>query len=86
MKILHILNELNYSGAELMVACAAKIWIKSGIELHVLSTGEKKGVMLTHQNLISNTNSILKTLPINKKDTVNVEFDVLGKYINNSLK
>ena len=44
MKILHILNELNYSGAELMVACAAKIWIKSGIELHVLSTGEKKGV------------------------------------------
>ena len=36
------------------------------------STGEKKGVMLTHQNLISNTNSILKTLPINKKDTVNL--------------
>ena len=28
--------------------------------------------MLTHQNLISNTNSILKILPINKKDIVNL--------------
>ena len=36
------------------------------------STGSKKGVMLTHQNLISNTNSILKILPINKKDIVNL--------------
>ena len=36
------------------------------------STGIKKGVMLTHQNLISNTNSILKTLPINKQDIVNL--------------
>ena len=44
IKVLHILNELNYSGAELMISCAAKIWLKSGIELHVLSTGKKKGV------------------------------------------
>ena len=36
------------------------------------STGEKKAVMLSHQNLISNTNSILKVLPINKKDIVNL--------------
>lgn len=36
------------------------------------STGEKKGVMLTHQNLISNTKSILKTLPIKKNDIVNL--------------
>lgn len=36
------------------------------------STGEKKAVMLSHQNLISNTNSILKILPINKKDIVNL--------------
>jgi len=36
------------------------------------STGEKKGVMLTHANLIHNTNSILKVLPIEKKDVVNL--------------
>ena len=36
------------------------------------STGEKKGVMLTHKNLISNTNSILKILPIKSNDVVNL--------------
>jgi len=36
------------------------------------STGEKKGVMLTHQNLIFNTNSILKVLPIDKNDVVDL--------------
>lgn len=36
------------------------------------SSGEKKGVMLSHLNLISNTESILKILPIKKRDTVNL--------------
>lgn len=36
------------------------------------STGEKKGVMLTNKNLITNTNSIIKSLPIKKKDVVNL--------------
>lgn len=48
---------------------------KAGTALILLtsgSTGEKKAVMLSHQNLISNTNSILKVLPINKKDIVNL--------------
>ena len=35
------------------------------------STGEKKGVMLTNENLVFNTKSILKVLPI-KKDIVNL--------------
>ena len=43
IKVLHILNELNYSGAELMVSCASPIWIKNRIEIHILSTGQKKG-------------------------------------------
>ena len=36
------------------------------------STGEKKGVMLTNSNLISNTKSILKVLPVKRTDVVNL--------------
>ena len=36
------------------------------------STGEKKAVMLTHNNLIENTKSILKVLPIKSTDIVNL--------------
>ena len=36
------------------------------------SSGKKKGVMLTNKNLISNTNSIIDSLPIKKKDVVNL--------------
>ena len=36
------------------------------------STGLKKGVMLTHKNLISNTKSILKILPIKSSDVTNM--------------
>jgi glycosyltransferase involved in cell wall biosynthesis len=43
MKVLHILNELKYSGAETMLTSAASIWGKNGVELHVLSTGKKSG-------------------------------------------
>ena len=44
------------------------------------STGLKKGVMLTHQNLISNTNSILKSLPIKKTHIVNLPLPVSYSY------
>jgi len=43
IKVLHILGELNYSGVELMISYAASIWRNNGIEIHILSTGEKKG-------------------------------------------
>jgi len=43
MKILHILNEIKFSGAEVMLRIAAPIITKNGFDLHVLSTGDDIG-------------------------------------------
>lgn len=42
-KVLHILNEIKFSGAEVMLKTAAPIFIKSKFDLHVLSTGDDIG-------------------------------------------
>jgi glycosyltransferase involved in cell wall biosynthesis len=47
MKVLHILNELKHSGAEVMLASAGEQFRKAGIELHVLSTGAERGAYAT---------------------------------------
>jgi glycosyltransferase involved in cell wall biosynthesis len=44
MKVLHILNELKPSGAEVMLRVAAPHWQKECIESHVLSTGAAPGI------------------------------------------
>lgn len=43
MKVLHILAEIKYSGAEVMLARAADLMTAKGFSLHVLSTGEQMG-------------------------------------------
>lgn len=43
MKILHILNEIKFSGAEVMLKIAAPTFIKTGFDLHALSTGDAIG-------------------------------------------
>jgi glycosyltransferase involved in cell wall biosynthesis len=48
MRILHIFNEINFSGAEIMYANAASLFQDEGFELLALSTGEKLGNYL-HQ-------------------------------------
>src|SRR5690606_17585154 len=48
MKVLHVFNEINFSGAELMYSDAASYIQKKGIELYALSTGKEFG------NFISN--------------------------------
>lgn len=42
--VLHILNELRPSGAEVMLKLAAPYWQEQGIVLHVLSTGKVTGI------------------------------------------
>lgn len=43
MKVLHILNDLQFSGAETMLASAYKWFRKAGVESHMLSTGHERG-------------------------------------------
>ena len=43
MRILHILNELKPSGAEIMLELAAPEWLKMGGELHMLALAETPG-------------------------------------------
>ena len=43
MKILHILNAIEFSGAEIMLKGAAPILVKNGFDLHALSTGNEIG-------------------------------------------
>ena len=42
-KILHILNAIEFSGAEIMLKEAAPMLVKNGFELHALSTGDEIG-------------------------------------------
>ena len=44
MKILHILDEIKYSGAEVMLKNSAYLFINKNFELHALSTGNNVGI------------------------------------------
>ena len=43
MKVAHIFNEINFSGAETMYASAAHLFQKENINLIAISTGKNKG-------------------------------------------
>lgn len=48
MKVIHILNELKFSGAEIMYASAAEEFQKLGCELYVVSTAQDIGEYAPH--------------------------------------
>ncbi len=43
MRVLHILNELRPSGAEVMLELAAPVWLRLGCELHLLALADTPG-------------------------------------------
>jgi glycosyltransferase involved in cell wall biosynthesis len=43
MRVLHVLEEIRESGAEIMLAVAASIWHEHGHELHAVSIGDRLG-------------------------------------------
>lgn len=69
MKVLHIFNEIRYSGAEIMYADASPLFLDAGIEMVVLSTGNipgefaeqfrLKGIEVKHVRLPENTHNLL---------------------------
>jgi glycosyltransferase involved in cell wall biosynthesis len=44
MKVLHVLSELKFSGAELMLYSAARIFKEQGLDVNILATGQNEGV------------------------------------------
>ena len=43
IKVLHVFNSINHSGAEIMYEAAASIFIENGFKLYALSTGKEIG-------------------------------------------
>jgi len=50
LKVLHLFNEINFSGAELMYANAAEIFQSNGIEMLAFNTGKSKGNFISEFN------------------------------------
>ena len=44
MKVLHVFNELKYSGAEIMYVGASNLFLKNKFDLTAISTGDNVGV------------------------------------------
>lgn len=64
MKLLHILNKLNFSGAEVMLNLAAPIFMANNIEIHILSTGNEKG---DYADVLEKTGYKIHHIPFRKQ-------------------
>ncbi len=72
MKVLHLFNEINYSGAEIMYASSAHLFQGYGIDMYAFSTGsqfgnfisefEKNNIAIYHRPIKSGINISFKTL------------------------
>jgi glycosyltransferase involved in cell wall biosynthesis len=63
MKVLHILDELSHSGAEVMLQLAYKRFETSGIDSHILSTGNHVG---SYAALLAHTGYKIHHVPFRK--------------------
>jgi glycosyltransferase involved in cell wall biosynthesis len=43
IRVLHVLNTLRYSGAEVMLHCAAPLWAEHGVSCEIVAIGEEPG-------------------------------------------
>ena len=71
MKILHILNTIEFSGAEIMLKGVAPILINNGFELHALSTGDEVG---PYADILRNCNYKIHHIPFKKSPKYFIKF------------
>jgi len=77
MKLLNILNELRYSGAEVMLKDAYKYMVGNDIEPYILVTGQNKG---PYYNILENIGYKIEHIPFSKSPGY---FNNLHKYLKN---
>src|SRR5688572_16916515 len=63
LKVLHILDELSHSGAEVMLQLAYQKFANSGIDSHMLSTGDDIG---RYASILRNTGYKIHHIPFRK--------------------
>jgi glycosyltransferase involved in cell wall biosynthesis len=63
VRVLHVLDELKHSGAEVMLQLAYNNFAKSGIESHILSTGNTVGA---YSAILGNTGYKIHHIPFRK--------------------
>ncbi|HXH09767.1 MAG TPA: glycosyltransferase [Alphaproteobacteria bacterium] len=78
MKVLHILNELKHSGAEVMLRLAYERFQSSGIESHILSTGARVG---DYAAVLRQTGYIIHHIPFRKSPSFFIELLTLFRHV-----
>ena len=63
LRVLHILNAINFSGAEVMLNLAAPLFKQNGIELHALTTGKNTG---DYSGVLENAGYKIHHIPFSK--------------------
>ena len=63
MKVLHILNEITFSGAEVMLRVAAPTFAANSLESHILSTGDNIG---NYADILKEAGYIVHHIPFSK--------------------
>ena len=63
MKTLHILNSIEFSGAEIMLKNAAPIFVNKGLELYALSTGANRG---SYADMLRDSGFVVHHIPFKK--------------------
>jgi len=78
LKVLHIFHSINHSGAEMMYASSAHLFIEEGVELNALSTGDEIG---TYVEIFKREGFTIFHMPLQRKWGIKYYLSILPYYI-----